>query len=164
MEALREWLMAVLAASFLVAAAQGLMPSGPVKEVGRLICGLLLFLAVARPVVGLQYNTLEAMLRDTTEQMTQEQEDLEEENRQMHQTFIEEETQAYIEDKREELGLEFQAEVHWDWSGTVPVPSGVTVSGRLTDDQRQRLTQALTQELGLEVEAIVYVTADEEAP
>lgn len=161
---LREWLLAVLAASFLVAAAQAVMPEGPVKGVGQLICGLLLFLAVARPVLGLQYNTLSAMLRDAAEQLTEEQAALEETGSQMTETIIVQETAAYIEDKRSELGLDCQAEVTWDWSGTVPEPSAVTVTGDLTEAQRQAFTERLTEDLGLEAGAIEYRTPSEEAP
>lgn len=164
MEALREWLLAVLAASFLAAAAQMVMPEGPVKEVGRLVCGLLLFLAVARPVLGIQYQTLSAMLRDAYDQLDQQQTQLEETGDRLTQSIIVQETAAYIEDKSSELGLDCRAEVAWDWSGTVPVPSGVRVTGTLTQAQRESFTQALVQDLGLEEQAIVYDTSNEEAP
>lgn len=164
MEALREWLLAVLAASLLVAAAQMIMPEGPVKGVGRLICGLLLFLAVSRPVLGLQYETLSAMLREAYDQLAQEQTQLEEAGDQLTQSIIVRETDAYIEDKSQELGLDCRAAVCWDWSGTVPVPSGVTVFGSLTQAQQERLTQALVEDLGLEADAIVYDESDEEVP
>lgn len=164
MEALREWLLAVLAASFLVAAAQAVMPEGPVKGVGRMVCGLLLFLAVARPVLGIQYNTISALLRDAVSQVQQEQAELEETGEQMTESIIVQQTAAYIEDKRSELGLDFQAEVTWDWSDTVPVPVEVTVTGELTEAQREQLTQALTEDLGLEADAVVYITSNEEEP
>lgn len=164
MEALREWLLAVLAVSFLVAAAQSVMPEGPIKQVGRLVCGLLLFLAVARPVLGIQYNTISAMLRDAAGEMTQEQTELEETKNQLTESIIAGEMDAYIEDKRAELGLDCQVEVIWDWSGTVPTPSGATVTGSLTQEERQSLTQMLTQDLGLEADAIQYDTSNEEAP
>lgn len=164
MEALREWLLAVLAVSFLVAAAQSVMPEGPIKQVGRLVCGLLLFLAVARPILGIQYNTLSALLRDAANEVTQEQTELEETKNQMTGAIIAQEMDAYIEDKRTELGLACQVEVIWDWSGTVPTPCGATVTGSLTEAERQSLTQVLTQDLGLETDAIHYDTSNEEAP
>lgn len=161
---LREWLLAVLAASFLVAVAQAVMPEGAVKGVGRLICGLLLFLAVARPVLGLQYNTLSALLRDTAGQLAEDQAALEETGNQWTEAIIVQETAAYIEDKRSELGLDCQTEVTWDWSGTVPEPSAVTVTGNLTEAQRQAWTERLTEDLGLEAGAIEYRTEHEEEP
>ena len=160
MDMLREWLMAVLAASFLTAAAQAVMPEGPVKSVGRLICGLLLFLAIARPVLGIQYASLAASLRDYSDQLTETQESLEKTNRQLTESIIVQETATYIQDKSSELGLDCRAEVTWDWSGQVPVPSGVTVTGELTEAQQE----PLTQDLGLEAEQICYVTSNEEAP
>lgn len=164
MELLQEWLLAVLAASFLVAAAQAVMPEGPVKSVGRLICGLLLFLAVARPVLGIRYVSLAAALRDYSAQLEETQETLEQAGREQTESIIAEQTAAYIRDKSSELGLDCQAEVFWDWSGQTPVPSGVTVTGELTEDQQERFTRALTQDLGLEAEQIYYVTSNEEGP
>ena len=164
MDMLREWLMAVLAASFLTAAAQAVMPEGPVKSVGRLICGLLLFLAIARPVLGIQYASLAAAVRDYSDQLTETQESLEKTNRQLTESIIVQETATYIQDKSSELGLDCRAEVTWDWSGQVPVPSVVTVTGELTEARQERFTQALTQDLGLEAEQICYVTSNEEAP
>ena len=164
MDMLREWLLAVLAASFLTAAAQAVMPEGPVKSVGRLICGLLLFLAIARTVLGIQYASLAAAVRDYSDQLTETQESLEKANRQLTESIIVQETATYIQDKSSELGLDCRAEVTWDWSGQVPVPSGVTVTGELTEAQRERFTQALTQDLGLEAGQICYVTSNEEAP
>ncbi|MGM9538821.1 MAG: hypothetical protein ACI3VN_10875 [Candidatus Onthomonas sp.] len=164
MEMLREWLLAVLAASFLTAAAQAVMPEGPVKSVGRLICGLLLFLALARPVLGIQYASLAASIRDYSAQLAETQEGLEETNQRLTESIIVQETATYIQDKSSELGLDCRAEVTWDWSGQVPEPSEVTVTGELTDNQQQRFTQALTQDLGLKAEQIHYVTSNEEGP
>ena len=153
-----------LLALALTAAAQAVMPEGPVKSVGRLICGLLLFLAIARPVLGIQYASLAAAVRDYSDQLTETQESLEKTNRQLTESIIVQETATYIQDKSSELGLDCQAEVTWDWSGQVPVPGGVTVTGELTEARQERFTQALTQDLGLEAEQICYVTSNEEAP
>lgn len=44
-----SWLLSITGASVLCALADGLMPAGPVRRVGRLVCGLVL-LAVTSPL------------------------------------------------------------------------------------------------------------------
>ena len=44
--ALREWLLSVTAAAILCALAQGLIPPGPVRRVGRLTAGLVMAAAL----------------------------------------------------------------------------------------------------------------------
>ena len=50
MEAGRTWLLSVLVTCVLCAAADGLMPSGGVRQVGRLVCGLVLLVGSFLPV------------------------------------------------------------------------------------------------------------------
>ena len=49
---LRDWLLGVTAAALLAALAQSLMPPGPVKKAGGLVCGLVLLWAVLSPLAG----------------------------------------------------------------------------------------------------------------
>ena len=53
MNGLREWLLGVVAAALAVSLAQSLTPDGTVKRVGRLVGGLVLLLAVVRPLGAL---------------------------------------------------------------------------------------------------------------
>ena len=163
MEALRNWLLAVLAVSLLTAIAQAVMPEGSVKAVGRLACGLLVFLAVARPVLGIDYTRLTSVIRSYTELTQQMQSELTGTKNSLTESIIVRETAAYIQDKTEALGQDCTAAVEWDWSGDgLPIPVKVTVKGDLTAAERETLTDTLTQELGLEREEIVYADDEEE--
>lgn len=162
MEALRSWLMDVLAASLLVAVAQTIMPDGAVKQVGRLACGLILFLAVARPVVGVNYSALTDAIRQYQASLAQTQETLTETGEQLTESIIARETEAYIQDKSSALGLTCEIQVDWDRSGEVLVPSRVTVSGPLTGEEQETLTRTLTEDLGVSSDQIIYT--DEEEP
>ena len=137
MEALKDWLLAVLAVSLLAAIAQAVMPEGSVKAVGRFACGLLVFLAVARPVLGIDYTRLSSVIRSYAQQ-----------------TQL---TEAELTETKNSLTEA------WTWSEEgLPVPTRVTVTGTLTEGERSLLTDSLTQDLGLSPEQIVY--ADEEEP
>ena len=58
MSALRDWLLGVVAAALAVALAQAITPEGAVKRIGRLAGGLVLLLAVVKPVGDLAAGRL----------------------------------------------------------------------------------------------------------
>ncbi|MCD8381746.1 MAG: stage III sporulation protein AF [Clostridiales bacterium] len=156
MELIKEWLMGVLAASFLTAAAQSVMPDGAVKQVGRLACGLILFLAMVRPLLGMDYSALSQIIRDYQGELSAQQEVLEETGKELTEDIIAEETDAYIQDMTEELGVDCQIVVEWSWEGETPTPVRAIVTGALSDGDRAALTEALVRDFGLEREQIVY--------
>ena len=127
-----------------------------------LLC-LLVFLAVARPVLGIDYTRLSSVIRSYAQQTQLTEAELTETKNSLTESIIAQETAAYIQDKTETLGLDCRAEVAWTWSEEgLPVPTRVTVTGTLTEGERSLLTDSLTQDLGLSPEQIVY--ADEEEP
>ncbi|MCC8182017.1 MAG: stage III sporulation protein AF [Clostridiales bacterium] len=156
MELLKEWLLGVLAVSFLTAAAQIIMPDGAVKQVGRLACGLILFLAIIRPLLGMDYGSLSQVIRDYQEELSAQQETLEKTGKELTGDIIAEETDAYIQDMTEELGLDCQIAVEWSWEGETPAPVRAIVTGELSDGDWAALTEALVRDFGLEREQIVY--------
>ena len=156
MEVLRGWLLGVLAASMLASAALAVMPEGPVRSVGRLVCGLLLFLTVVRPLSGYDGSAVQPWLEDAAAGLEETQQALAGTRGQLTQSIIDSELDAYIQDKTAGLGLDCRVEVLWDGSGSVPVPAGAVVTGALTGREREQLTGVLSEDLGLLPEQIVY--------
>lgn len=156
MQAIQQWLLSVLAASLLTGAARAIMPRGAVSQVGKLACGLVLFLAVVSPVLGARYLELNELLDEYAREVALVEEETAKVSKNLTSSFIDRETDAYIQGKTEELGLSCEVEVLWDWSGEVPVPSEAVVTGELTGDERETLTQTLAQDLTIPAEAITY--------
>ena len=153
---MKEWVMALVGVSFLAAAAQSLMPDGAVKKVGELACGLLLFLVVTGPILGARYDRLLDRVEDLQDQAQMIQQQTHEQGQSLIRSFIERESRAYSQDKRDELDLDCQIEVLWDWSAEPPVPEGVVVTGQLSPEQRQQLSQTLQKDLDLTLEQIQW--------
>ena len=145
MEILRTWIIGVTAAAMILAAAQALMPEGPVKRVGRLTAGLVLALALMQPLFLLNHQDLSELARglpagtETAEEFPMK-------------PIIEQELAAYIVDKGEELGADLTAAVTCvsDEHG-VPIPKEAVVTGTLTPDQREVLSAVLEQDLGIPI-------------
>jgi hypothetical protein len=160
MDALRGWLLSVFAVSLIAGIAQTIMPSGPVKAVGSLACALLVFLAVARPMLGVRYELLADRVRDYAAQVTQTQAALTESKNTLNQTIIAEQSRAYSLDKTK--GLDCELELVWDWTQEPPQIAGARVRGTLDREQQETLINSLCNDLGLRRDQIVFITPEEE--
>lgn len=158
--ALREWLLSVTAAAILCALAQGLIPPGPVRRVGRLTGGLVMAAALLSPLASLKGVEPEEWLESWQPQ--EEVQELEQQRDKTMKTIIEEECSAYIVDKAAQLGAECQVEVLCAPEGDGAfLPWQVTVTGDLTSVQREQLTQQIQEDLGVPPERQQYGTKEE---
>lgn len=157
MELVRQWLLGATCASLMAALAEGLMPKGPVRQVGRLVCALVILCAVLRPVLGLDVPDAGRMLADLRGEVADSRMRLEQDSGQMLKTLIERESGAYIVDKAAELGAECQAQVECVLGdGGVWLPDRARVIGPLSGEQRQRLTAQIHSGLGISPDRLVY--------
>lgn len=152
-EMMREWLTAVAAVSLLLSIVQMLVPKGLLRETASFIGGLLLLTVLLRPVLDLDVSTLRLDLSSYQEAVEQRQAELEAEQKETLLDLIEAETQAYISDKAEQLGLSLHIRVtaEMDAAG-VPIPVQVEIVGRRSDE----LVQWMETELGIPEERQVW--------
>ena len=149
-ELVRSWLVGVTCAALIAALADGLMPKGPVKQVGKLVCALVLLAAVLSPLARLEVPAGALGLDGLQGQVQQRQQELEEQNGQMMKTLIERETAAYIVDKAAQLGLSCQAQVTCQaGSDGTWEPWSAHLTGQWTQEEREQLSQVLESELNI---------------
>ena len=162
MELIRTWILSVTVSAVIISVADSLMPDGAVKKVGKLTGGLILMLGILQPIVTMDYDDLYDMVNAFPVGSIW-QEDLEESVSAPLKTGIEAQLAAYIADEAAALGADCTAEVlcRTDENG-VPIPVGVTVTGKLTPTQRAALSQTLTGELGIPPEQQTFLC--EETP
>lgn len=149
---LRDWLLSVTACAFAAALAQALTPKGTIKKVAGLAGGLVLLLAVVRPVLTLDPAALlsQAGLPGEGSQAGLRSEAAEK-GEEVLKTLIAQKAGAYIVDKGQGLGCR----VSWarvtaaeDGSGW-PVPWSAEIAGSWTAEQRQALARAVEEELNI---------------
>jgi len=156
-ELVRQWLLGVTCASLMAALAEGLMPKGQVRQVGRLVCALVILCAVLRPVLGLRAPDPGQLLADLRGAAADSRMQLEQDSGQMLKTLIERECTAYIVDKAAELGADCQAQVECVLSdGGLWLPDRARVSGQLSGEQKHRLTAQIHSGLGISPDRLVY--------
>lgn len=105
MELFSQWLVSVIATTMVIAVAETLMPKGSVKEVGKLICGLILLLSIIKPVIELSPDVLEGIALPLQDEISQRTEELENDYNQQIKLIIESELATYILDKAKEAGV-----------------------------------------------------------
>lgn len=157
MSFLRQWLLGVTAAALAVALAQALTPEGTVKKLLRLMGGLVLLLAVVRPLKSLA----PAALPDPGA-LTPSVETAETAGEEVMKTLIAQKVGAYIVDKGSALGCPCTAQVTVaeDGSGWT-VPWSVQVRGQWTAEGKKELSRLIARELNIPVERQTFL---EETP
>ena len=147
---LKQWILGITCAALVGALAEALAPPGRVKKAGRLAVGLLLLLAVVKPLGGVDFDTLAGTLEEYGTDRGTYEAALEEKSGAVLKTVIEERTNAYISDKAKTLGMDCSAEVTYYYGPDGEVrPEAVVVRGEFTEDQRVKLSRALEGELGI---------------
>lgn len=157
MSFLKEWLLGVTAAALAVALAQALTPEGTAKKLLRLIGGLVLLLAVVRPLKGLAPEAL-----PRPEDLVPSAETAERAGEEVMKTLIAQKVGAYIVEKGSALGCPCTAQVTVaeDESGWT-IPWSVQVRGQWTAKEKKELSQLIARELDIPVERQTFL---EETP
>lgn len=126
---LRGWLLGITAAAILASLARSLMPQGPVKKAGGLVCALVLLWAVLSPLTGGAPPAPAPLARDYLEQLEDRAQQLQDQVQRQRKAVIEEELAAYILDKAAQQGYACQVQVECrEGDGGVFVPERVRIS------------------------------------
>lgn len=128
-----SWLLSITGASVLCALADGLMAAGPVRRVGRLVCGLMLLAVILAPLAQLDLEGGQRWLEEYHLGLEDRTQELERQVDEQMKTIIEQEYAAYIVDKAAELGLTCTAPGILPGRGGGAVPTGAGGSIRLSD-------------------------------
>ncbi len=122
-----SWILGVTAAAMIAAVAQAMAPEGPAKKALRLACGLLMILAVLRPVKELSLNDLS--FYTTQYSLETYNKKIDETNESFLRAIIEDKTATYILEKADELDIPCTASVSLKTSeqGGYPFPYSVSV-------------------------------------
>lgn len=156
MDAVRQYIVSVTAAALIGGIAAGLVPKGTARELVRLLCGMLLAVAVIRPLTGgnlgdlMDFSFLSTQEAEATAALGESM------AKQSMAQIIKEETEAYILDKAAALKAEVRVEVTVSDSGT-PVPTAAEFRGEVPADVRRQLETILQTELGIARENQIWI-------
>ena len=157
---LRDWILGLAATAAFCTVAMLLTPKGRVRQVVQLLTGLLMVLALLRPLLHPELTDLSLNLskyRTQAEKLTDAGETL---RQSLDRSIIEAQIQAYILDKAQSLGAAVdsaQVSVEWSTQGFW-YPTGVTLRGTY-DVALSRLLEA---ELGIPASAQRWTTDEDQ--
>ncbi len=151
-EALRSYLLSVIASALLSAVGMSLLPKGSIRRVLGLCCGMLLALTVLRPVLHLDDTALAESLARFQMQAEEARTGIEVKNRELVAAIIKQNTETYILDKASSLGLEADVEVTVELETAYPYPSTVTVTGSASAAQKEALQSYITENFAISAE------------
>ena len=155
-EQVRAYLMALVAAALLAGLLQSLPVKGGVKRMLSLGCGLFLCIVLLRPLLELRFGDLSEYL-DAFALPEDQMQDVQEENQLLAGEIIKEQTETYILDKANELGVEVTVEVGLQaLSDTYRYPYQVTITGILTPAQQEELSEYITEIFGIPGERQIW--------
>ena len=150
---LRSWLLSVTACAVLVSIAQQLTDGGTMKKIVRFVGGMVLMLAMLRPLLSLTFDLPELDGENYREAVEALKKTLSAEQDSALSNSIAEQTQAYIEDKASSFGLSMRAEVQTALRDGVPLPDSVTLYGT----KSAALSAYIAQELGIAEEKQLWI-------
>lgn len=151
-QGVQQWLLGVVLTAFAGGLARQLAPKGREQGLVGLVCGLLLTLAILRPLARLDWTELEFSpdLPDSEEAA----EVFRREQQNTLSAVIAEKTEAYILDKAERLGLQCAIEVATAEDGNgIPLPDTVTVYGSYSE----ALAACIEEEVGVPPEKQIWL-------
>lgn len=156
LELIRQWLLGITAAAMLVALAEALCPDGNIRGILRLTGGLVLLAAVLNPLLKLDTEALGRALAEYKLDLGAYSTELEEENETLMKDIIEEQSAAYIQDKAAALGITCTVQVEADEAAEYPIPKVVTITGELSREEREALTEQIEADFAIPADRQYY--------
>lgn len=154
MEALRTYILSVIATGILCAVIGSLGGKGSHGSILKLMCGIVLTAVILRPILSLPPVDLSRYLHllDTDAAAAVDAGLLK--SKAAARDRISQELEAYILDKAGELGLQITVSLMLDEQD--PVPASVTITGDASPHARSVMSGILRDDLGIPTELLVW--------
>lgn len=149
MEGIRTWLLGIVLTSLAGGLARQLAPKGTEQAMVRLVSGLLLALAILRPLAGNRWEGLEVAAGSFSLQSEEQAEIYRKNQQEALSAIIAEKTEAYILDKANQLGLDCTVRVTTAAGESgIPLPVSATIRGAYSP----ALAECMEEEVGIPAE------------
>ena len=146
MDGVRSWLLGIVLTSLAGGLARQLAPQGKEQAMVRLVSGLLLALAILRPLAGSGWDGLEIAAGSFSLQSGEQAEIYRKNQQEALSAIIAEKTEAYILDKANRLGLECTVRVSVEAGESgIPLPASATIRGAYSPE----LAECMEEEVGI---------------
>ena len=147
---LGRWIARLTCGAMLAALAEGMMPEGPVRRVGRLACALMLVVVMLQPITGSHFVGADDFARRLGQGAERQRQQLALQSGQAAKAFIEERLSAYISDKAAQRGMSCRVRVECAaGSDGAWLPDRAVIVDPPETSQRAALTELIESELAV---------------
>ncbi|MBD5151603.1 MAG: stage III sporulation protein AF [Oscillibacter sp.] len=155
---MRSWLLGIVLTSLAGGLARQLAPQGKEQAMVRLIGGLLLTLAILRPLAGQDWERLDLKLGGFASQAEEQAQAYRKNQQDALSAIIAEKTEAYIWDKANQLGLDCTVKVTTAaGENGLPLPVSVVIRGPYSE----ALARCIEEEVGIPAEKMIWQEDEE---
>ncbi len=156
MEGIRAYLLSVTTAALICGIAMRLLSQkGTASNIGKMVCGIFLALAVISPFAKLQLGQLDDLTNQFELEASQAVADGTEQTKNTLQEIIKTRTEAYILDKASLYGAQLSVQVELT-QDSIPVPVSVRISGAVSPYAKMQLQTILQKDLGIAKEKQIW--------
>lgn len=146
---LKQYLLSVTAAAIVCAIVKSIIDKkSPQSQIIQLLAGIFLTIAVVAPWLKLDLSAMTGYVTQFTAESDAAVATGTAYARNETAAIIKSQTEAYILDKAQTLGLEIQVNVSLS-EDPLPVPTAVVLTGTASPYAKQRLTQYISENLGI---------------
>lgn len=146
-----EWVRAIAGAALICAAATALTPKGKVKNVLKLICGIVLITAMINPIIKQDFPSMSLDMAKYRKDADEIIGSVEEKKNNLSRTIIENELEAYILDKAQSLNTELASvDVMAKWGDEgCWYPYEVYITANIPQREQNLISNSIQAELGV---------------
>ena len=147
---LRSWAKGLIAASVLSAVCTQLGGRGAVKKVLDFVCGVVMLSVLLSPLLSADSEAFADALSDYRAAAVALTEDVEQREKQLLRTYIEQKCGAYIWDEADTLGVALtEVSVRARWREENWIPWEARLQGDITTEQLKTLSACMESQLGI---------------
>lgn len=155
-----EWVRAIAGAALICAAATALTPKGKVKNVLKLLCGIVLIIAMINPILKQDFPNMSMDMSDYRKKADEIIGESKEKEASISRTIIEDKLETYILDKAKSLNAPLQSvevTVKWGDEGCW-YPYEVSLKADIPEREKNLVSNSIEAELGVPKERQYWST------
>ena len=143
---IREWLSSVIAVTLLVTVAQKLIPEGAIRKIAAFISGLILLVALLKPLLNLKIVDLSEVLSEYTLLLETQEEKFGNITKEEWRFRVEEMTAVHIEEYAAKQGIVATVIVDTEFNeNDIPIPTTISING----DYHEAVAAWIETEIGV---------------
>ncbi len=161
----KDWVLQIAGTALIASAILTVTPESSAKKAVALVCGVALIISMLSIVSDFDYTAYSKVIAGYRDDMEDTLADIEETNKNLTRSIIEEKCAAYILDKGKTIGINeirVSVTVRWDSESSLWYPVGAVIASNADDSQKEKLSAQIEADLGIAKDEQTWSAYDEQ--